>query len=695
MPSPPAPSRAAPDKPSLVLWRRPRRSVSRPRACLFAPAAALLALAGLPAPAALAARSAPLNVFQPVAEEPPESADHLTTLRDGSAERAARDAAADALIRLAHRPAVAQTLSDVLLSDDQSDARNFLLRAIARTWNPPGRLYRPLIDLAARSEPQRAASVMQAIAAYGSRDAAQVLIDYLQPNHPGSVRDAAASALFRMTGRDDLRSDPQAWAQWLSASKGLSDPEWRDLLAEGVWRRAERLESDRRVLGERLSEGYRRLYISTPVEERPRLLSQLMLDARPELRDVGMEIVSRELAAGRTMDSAVTDAAVRLLRSADARVRSRAAILLSQLSISSALPGVAEALAVERDPDAAAALLGVLVRSPDAAALHEVLRWLEKPETQSQAIDAAHAFHRAGLLTAEDARAAVLTALRSIDPARLTTSGVRLLAVLGGRKDRDQVATVLESGAPQVRVAAAEALVDFADYVDVLLKHASTNPLLFAAAVRSVATWRGSVSGLQAISELPAPSPQEHLNGLLRVGSALPMVDLLTVATSSQTDLALREALLARVIDRPMGPFLPGEEEDMATLGECILLLAETRLALRRPDLALMAIEALPPTWPGTTSPRAQRLRVITLLWTNRLTAAAQVDAPVEAWIDALELAIAEAHAPAILRALLSRFSQDLTPQEHRRLEALALRLPQPAANGMESPPPVDVRRDQ
>jgi hypothetical protein len=158
----------------------------------------------------------------------------------------------------------------------------------------------------------------------------------------------------------------------------------------------------------------------------------------------------------------------------------------------------------------------------------------------------------------------------------------------------------------------------------------------------------------------------------------------------------LGEALFVRVADRPMGPFLPDQEEDLATVGECILLLAETRLALRRPDLALIAIDALPASWPGSTTARAIRARLIALLWTNRIPATDGLEASADAWLDSLELALSEGHAPAILREIRNRFGDTLAPDQQRRLDTLASALPaappaptangQPGANGASSP---------
>src|SRR5690606_31476903 len=145
--------------------------------------------------------------------------------------------------------------------------------------------------------------------------------------------------------------------------------------------------------------------------------------------------------------------------------------------------------------------------------------------TRSQAIDTMLAFHRAGLLLDESHQEPVLSVLRDIDPRSLSASGARLLSTLLHDSDRQRLCIVLESETPQRRFAAAEALAEYPEFVDAILAAAAHDAALFGAAVRSTTLWRPSVSGLMAVSELPAPSLQEHRAGLLRIAAALPMVD--------------------------------------------------------------------------------------------------------------------------------------------------------------------------
>src|SRR5690606_21082898 len=232
----------------------------------------------------------------PAAPAQPQN-DPAAILRAAETDPADRDAAADRLVaQSAHASKAGQVVA--LLRDPTlpADARAALLNAIARTWSVPEPLHEPLLELAATVDPAALPTYLPAIAALRTPAAARRLIDYRDPAQPQAVRAAAVSALARMTGRGDLGDDTAQWNAWFERARALPPAEWSDLLAEGVWRRSARLEADRRALTERLTDGYRRLYLAlpaTPGDERSRLLAQMLRGPRAELRDLGRAIASR------------------------------------------------------------------------------------------------------------------------------------------------------------------------------------------------------------------------------------------------------------------------------------------------------------------------------------------------------------------------------------------------------------------
>jgi hypothetical protein len=367
----------------------------------------------------------------------PDAESLLRVLTDASAEPASRDAAADRLVESSQRPEVTRLLAGVL--EGAGAAAPVLLGAVARTWDVPSRLGRLLLDGVSHAPTELLPAYLPAIAAVRSPEAARTLVRYLATDQPAAVQAAAFEGLSRMTGRDDLGTEPGAWQAWLERARGASGASWDALLAEGVWRRAQRLEADRRLVADRLTDGYRRLYLALPpppAPDRGRLLSQMLLGTRPELRDLGFEIVSREVAGGNAVDGPVSEAGLRLIQSPEAAVRAKAAGLVMQTAGPDAAHHLATALGSEADGEAAAQMLAGLARWPDREALSPAIRWLASPGTAPAAAESLLALEREGpVLDAAD-RVRIVSALRLIQSARLTPAECRLLVVCGEATDQ-------------------------------------------------------------------------------------------------------------------------------------------------------------------------------------------------------------------------------------------------------------------
>lgn len=641
-------------------------------------AAGLLAAAA-PAGARQTANAAPPDL--PIAA-PNREAALLATLHDAAAPRRDREAAAAELLDNDRHRTVAAGLRDLLASPaDESGARDVLLGVLARRPVAPVSLFRPLAELVERSEPAHLPAQLAALGSFRTRDAAELLVRYAGPAHPPAVRAAAFSALVRLTGRDDLGQDEAAWAAWSRSVANLSETEWRGVLAAGLAARADRVEAARQGTTAQLLEVYRALYLARPPEERGKIIAHLLLEKTPELQSLGFEILARELSAGvRSIDGAVTEAAVKLLADPRATVRARAANVLNQL----APPGVANevlaALDRETDPDAAAALMLTAARWPDERILAPALRWLDAPgPARAQAIDALMVLHRNDLLRNGADRDRILATLRSQDAATLRPAGLRILAALGEEADRQRIADLLGHEAAAVRLAAADALAERPESLDLILAAAAQDPGLFETAVRAVCAHRPTAEGYQRLAALNAATPEARRDGLVAAAGRLPVGELIAIAREMRADSDLREVMLARLLRRPGSAGAP-DEAQLAAINEGLFLLAETRLAMGRPESALAALDAIPHD--GHASERTVALATVALLWTNRPAMAAELDAPAGAWLDGLERSIAEPHAREIAGLIDARFAGKLTPEEAARFQALLKRLAE------RTPPP-------
>lgn len=638
-----------------------------------------------------AANAAPPGV---AAEAPTRESALFATLHDPSALRRDREAAAAELIEIDRNRTVAAGLRDLLTAPaDETGARDVLITALARRPLAPISLFRPLADLIHASEPAPLPAHLAAVGSFRTRDAAALLLEYAGPAHPPAVRTAAFSALARLTGRDDLGQDHAAWLAWSESVDSLSETEWRGVLAAGLAARADRLDAARLSTGAQLVEVYRALYLARPAEERGKLIAHLLLENVPELQSLGFEILSREFSAGaRSIDGAVTDAAVKLLDDPRAPTRARAAGVLNQLAPPGVVQDVLAALNRETDPEAAAALLLTAARWPHETALAPALRWLQTPgPARTQAVEMLLVLHRNALIEDSADRERILAALRGLEAAALRPAGLRLLAALGSEEDRQRIADLLDHEAAAVRLAAADALADRAEALDLILAAAAQDPGLFEIAVRAVSAHRATAAGYQQLATLKASTPEARRDGLLAAADRLPISELIAVAREMRPDSDLREIVLSRLTRRSESTAAP-DEARLAAISEGLLLLAETRLALGRPEAALAALDAVPDD--DAQSVLAAALATTALLWTNRPALAAELDAPATAWLDGLEKAIAEPHAPQIAELIAERFNAALSPDDAARFQSLLEKLAElhpPASNEDRASKPEPV----
>lgn len=596
-----------------------------------------------------------------------------------------------------------------------------LLRQIAAVSAAPAWLAEPLTRLAeAGSESQRLLAI-RALGSVRSRDAARSLIrfakaangaassngsgnpDTVGPSEPAAggvghsakagVPEAALAALVRLTGRADLGYEARKWEQWWSKVEFVSDAEWDRQLSTALAIRSDELARERDAAIDRVLAAARKRYqASASIDARSTLLEEFILDSLPPVRQLGLELALQELANARTPGPAVADAAVKVLADPSPEFRRLAADALSVLASPDTATPINQALVFETDPSVAASLLRSAARWPTAGSVATVLRWLDAGEPAiSPALDAASAMLDSGMLKNPDDRSRVLAAARSLDPLHASASALRLLAALGDDSDRAKVVALLSQVDPGARQRAAEALArEGGGGLDALLGAAMNDSSLFSAASRAVVTHRATPDGFFAIAALPAPSPDERRQQLMLIAGLLSPGELLAVARAT-SDADLREHLLARLTSEPLrtwnqrpgGRDEPGKLPSDPTVQESpnpeiiagLLLLAQTRLDLDQPGLALKALDSLIPVRGYVDPALLDSMRTLSLLLVGRVSEAAQLNGSAESWVLGLEESLDEMHALDIAREIERRWDigvngKDLPSELATRVQA-------------------------
>jgi hypothetical protein len=522
---------------------------------------------------------------------------------------------------------------------------------------PPG-LWRPVSTCTTPDYPQATRiTAIRLLPRFGSREAATrllaVLEDELQPLH-----QPARQALRDLTGLGDGWGNAE-WMSWGVESSAWSDRAWTSTILARQVARA-RAQSDRqRMLGDELVALYRRLHVELEAAGRTTLLAELIRDDRAAVRDLGFELAGRDLSARTQLGPEVASAAAARLTHPDAQTRARAATLVSRLVPPDAMLILTRALQTESSPLAAEPMLLGVARWPNEDAVLASVRWLEREDAPFGAVTTAlWAMAQADLLSEPSLRERILRILRERDPVRGGETALKLLVRLGNADDLAKVAGMVASPEDPVRNAAAGALAETRAGSLLLIDAATSDPRLFGHAARAINAHHVSPEGMRQLATLPAIESAARDTALIELGTRIRPEQLAQAVTGAGLPPMLREYILTRRAENGLAR-TPG-------VADGLLLLAETRLDLRRPADALTLIRSIDPEVLGETQTRTRtRLSLIATLMTGDIDAADQINGKSsEDWIDAWRrLPETSELRPRLAQEILRRFAQALTAE--------------------------------
>ncbi|GAB5495266.1 MAG: hypothetical protein Phyf2KO_03460 [Phycisphaerales bacterium] len=544
-------------------------------------------------------------------------------------------------------------------------AQRLLLVAIAARPMVPIEFEEPIIELVARGDPQIRPQALLALASVGTWEAARVLVNHSAPFQAAEVSKASVDALIRMSGRSDIGSDSEMWRAWLDEREELEPEQWRNEIVRGLTLRIESLATSEHDATTRAVDGFRRLYMVAPFQDKSPLLAELLL-VDGDLRALAIELIYRELSQGNQLDEVVGQAAIELLTHESHRVRAEAARLISTLSPREAGIPITEALVRETSPVAAAAILGASARWPGVAVISPALRWLEfGAATRDASSKLLLALDDEGLLTSPADRRRVAGALRAAGPNRLTPEGVRLIVRMGTDDDREAVAALLEPGSKRdLQIAAASELSRRPEFFDRIISAAERDPSLYQAAVTATISHRRNTQGYALVRSL-APTANQRRAGVLAIARSLEPRHLLEAARVHEPDPELRNTILS-TISRVASS--PAEQE---AIDKAMVLLAETNLELARPSDALSALRSISADPTEEVKASVALNETIAYLWLNRIDEAIDAGASPDAWFAALELIGTEPHAEVVAQVALDRFGNVLSSSEQDMLNSI------------------------
>lgn len=448
--------------------------------------------------------------------------------------------------------------------------------------------------------------------------------------------------------------------------------------------------AERKALVTKLVNAMRRLNLATPAAERSKLIAELLKDELSELRLLGIELAARELAAANTLGAEVAQKAVLLLKDPSSELRSAAAGLLTQLSRVDAKDPLYEAISVETDASAAAAMMKLACRWPEERLVPTTLAWLGKPSpgvegasswraARDAAVDLSWSLHRAGELNPEGSRQAALTSARGIPTAELGPSGCQLLSWLGDASDRAKLGELLLSSDAGQRLAAAESLVAYEEYLDPILRAAALDSQLLEVAIRGVILHRQTLAGFEGIAAITTSKPELRRSALAKVARLLRATDVVAAAATVRGESSVREIVLADLArtERILSERASDEQKKAIEAG--LEELAKLRLELDKPGGAVAAIDAIETL--GPASETAAMLKARAFIKLNRPEDADLLHPPATLWLETLGEMEGRGNAADILEFIDARIAPFLDEGQLARLEQLRAKIAETKKN--------------
>jgi hypothetical protein len=476
--------------------------------------------------------------------------------------------------------------------------------------------------------------------------------------------------------------DAASWDQWLTRIQSISDAEWYLLRLRIVASAANQSSQLLTRTDSDLAQARRRLYLALPAAERAPLLTEWLTDRASSGRGVALELMLRELAAGTSIDPALASSITPLLKSDLSAERADAARVLARLAPAGAGTAIAAQLNIETHSSAIDAMLSSLVAWPGELSVTDLSRWLAwSSPVHPAALEIALGKLRLGELNDDPIRSLVLDAARARLQADPTPAACQLMVLLGTNDDRIIVSRLLQDPRPAMRYAAAEALVTEDGFVVPIAIAAANDPALITLATRSFILHQPTIESFRLLFAMGGDAQQR--------GQLLSWLASMMPATDVQQTIPLigpDPTLLDRVLTTLENPnrILSESQDDAQTeaIARGLLVLAQARLDMGKPDAALAAMQTLPTIDIYADPLACTRTLLACWLGLGRLDDARALKADAAAWLDALTVIKGQPRAERqrILDAFTADFGPTLEPAQKSRLDTMLARLSAEAA---------------
>lgn len=532
------------------------------------------------------------------------------------------------------------------------------------------------------------AQILRVLARTSRREAVAAAIGALDQIGTLNDSDAVFRTLVAQTGRADLGADPDAWRRWWAEIEWIPEAEWLRRVAGWQAERAGQLETRLTRADRRLADLARAQYSLTPDAERPAFLLTLIGDELGTLRGVGLDLATRAVLDARPLPDELFNAVAARLREDAAGNRARAARLIAAAGIDRFGSALSDAIELERDHAAAAAILDALaISSPPGPFSAASASWLNHPPT---APSAARALLRAIDTGAELDPETLELARGVIEPdagVSLGSAGVALFGRLSSDESFLRLAPLLTHDDAGVRNAAGAALAGRAAGLPALLEACRAEPGFFLHAARAITAHNPTAAGWTDLSGIIG-APDESLRLVI---AALTDSEALTAAQAEPDP-----SRVLMLLDRPVFTEVAADAADAPSNPDTPTSLRVRALfSLGRDTDAVAAAERWSPeVWRkeiGFDPAAAGRLSM------GEIDAAAARNPGAYEWIAALErtLRTDPDRCRSLVQTTKSSVGAEFSDAQRQRIDAIEQQLNRPAQAEPADPKNTEAKARQ
>jgi hypothetical protein len=595
---------------------------------------------------------------------------------DTSAPFAAREQAARALLNHLSPTEVIARVCGTIETGDIYSIPPFLTAAESLSFITDG-VADSLARAAERHSPL-APRIARILARCEGRNALPWLVSQTAADANELTRAAARQSLIALAGPSAPTPDDHAsWTEWLSRAQALTESQWLTLRIRTMANENAKATQALSSTAADLTAARRRLYLALDTAERAPLLSEWLTQPNPSGRGVALELMLRELAAGTSIDASLSQAVFPLLRSDNPLERADAARVLARLSPQDGGSALAAQLARETESAPIDAMLSALVAWPSHVTDTELEHWIEwSNPPHPAALEIALGKLRQGEVNDERLRSVILSAARERLNSGPTPAACQLLCQYGRDSDRSLVGDLLNDSRPAIRYAAAESLVPEPEYVIPIAVAASKDPALITLVTRAFVLHSPNLESFKLLFAMPGEA-QQRITLLSFLASVMPADQLQQAITIIGPEPELLERLLS-TLENPNRILSESQDDTQATaIAKGLLILAQARLELGKPDAALAALQSLPSLDIYADPAVSTRTFLACWLGLGRIDDARAMKADAAAWLDALTVIKGQPRADRqrTLDAFSLDFGPTLTADQRTRFDALQSRL--------------------